>query len=327
MKTRDDLPKSIKRILAERANYKCSRPGCPRITSGPHTRPSKSTILGEAAHIYAAAPGGKRYDPNMTHEQRSAIENGIWLCAFCARLIDTDEAKYTPELLKQWKTAHENSVSQELERVGLIKKDLFEAVPPIIIKEPLTPSELKTEAKIHSELPKVTAVDLVRAGFRPGRVHMILSTQDQAFKKHNHRLGKFLSSYVDIRWDNVPRTWRALITGLPIVGQDIGSQSLTDLADLAKHLHPYLSKELRRIYHQRLRDILIGILAEVQAFLDDQARAGGLSLAIDAGAPPSWKDWLPWLWTEKEASELMILLCRVIGIMHSPVRLLNTISI
>jgi hypothetical protein len=151
---------------------------------------------------------------------------------------------------------------------------------------------------------KVTAADLVRAGFREDRVHIILSTQDQAFKQQNFRLTSYLNNYVDVRWQNVPRTWRALIAGLPIIGQDIGSQSLIDLADTAKYLHPYLSRELRKIYHHRLPNILLGVLAEVQSFLDDQARAGGLHLALTAGPPSSWKDWLPWMLTSERSYKI-----------------------
>lgn len=106
---------------------------------------------------------------------------------------------FTPELALKWRAEQIIAVSKELSSAGSADKDSFEAVPPIIIQEPLPTSELKTEAKIQPGLPKVTAADLVRAGFRPDRVHMILSTQDQALKARNHRLGHFLSNYVDIR--------------------------------------------------------------------------------------------------------------------------------
>lgn len=299
MRNRDDFPKAVIRTLAERANQRCSNPNCGRATSGPHTISSKSIIVGVAAHICAASPGGARYDPQMTPEERSSIENGIWLCSDHAKLIDSDEEKYTTELLKQWKKAHEDLISRELVSSGLVKKEFVESVPQLGIQESLIRTELKVEAKTDSGYHKVTAADLVRVGLRPDRVHMILSTQDEAFEKQNYRLARFLSNYVDTRWDDVPRTWRSLIAGLPIIGQDVGSQSLVDLAKLAEELHPYLSKELRRIYHKRLRSIIIGILAEIQSFLQDAAAAGGFPLAVTAGAPASWKDWVPWL-TERE---------------------------
>ncbi len=312
MRDRDNFTKQAIRTLAERANQRCSNPSCGRPTSGPHSVSSKSIISGVAAHICAAAPGGKRYDPNMTPEQRSAIENGIWLCATCAKLVDSDEQRYSVELLKKWKTEHENSISKELVSSGLIKKEFVEAVPhtrelsmqpeSITIEDRMVLK--KTEVKTDLEHRKVTAADLVRAGLRRDRVHIMLNTQDEALKKQNYRLIKFLNTYVDLRWGNVPRTWRALIAAFPIIGQDVGSESLNDLAQLAAELHPYLSRELRRSYYKRLPPILVGILADIQAFLQDAAAAGGLSLGITAGAPASWKDLLPWLWDRERSFEI-----------------------
>ena len=67
----------------------------------------KRVSIGEAAHITAAAEGGPRYNPDLTPEERSSIENGIWLCRSCARLIDSDERVYSIELLRMWKYAAE----------------------------------------------------------------------------------------------------------------------------------------------------------------------------------------------------------------------------
>ena len=299
MRNRDDFSKPQIRILAERAGQRCSNPDCKAVTSGPHSKSNKSVIVGIAAHICAAAPGGKRYDPNMTPEQRSSIENGIWLCSRCAKLIDSDEIKYTPELLKKWKTDHEALISKELVSSGLINKKFVEDVPPLNIQEFAIQSWQKVETKTAAAYPKITAADLVDAGFRTDRVHIFLSILDESIKKQNYRFAKFLNKYVDEKKNKVPRTWGALIAGLPIIGQDIGSQSLNDLAELAKQLHPYLSRELRSTYHDKLRVIIIGVIAEVQAFIQDAAAIGGLPLAISTAPPTSWKAWLPWYsWEE-----------------------------
>lgn len=301
MSKRDDFPKPLIRKLAERAGQRCSNPDCGMPTSGPHSMASQSIIVGEAAHIYAAAPGGKRYDPDMTPMQRSSIENGIWLCSKCAKLIDSDEKKYTPKLLKKWKTEHEDCLSKQIAGSVSIKKEFVEAVPPLSTQELQLEKakirdniDLRTEAKTDLKQHKITAADLVRAGFRPDRVHNILRIQDEATEKHNYRFSKLLNIYTDKKWDSVPRMWRALIAGLPIISQDINSESLNSLAEVAGELHPYLSKELRMTYHERLRPIMIGIIAELQAFIDDAAIAGGLHLSIFARPPTTWKDWPPW---------------------------------
>ncbi|WP_147425619.1 hypothetical protein [Mucilaginibacter gracilis] len=70
--------------------------------------------LGQAAHICAAAVGGPRYQPNMTPEERSSPENGIWLCNMHARAVDLDEITYPAPVLKAWKNAAEDRASKAL---------------------------------------------------------------------------------------------------------------------------------------------------------------------------------------------------------------------
>ena len=99
---RDDFSAATRRTLAARVGYRCSNYDCGRQTSGPAIDETKAVDVGEAAHITAAARGGKRYDASLTHEQRRAELNGIWLCRLCARLIDTDELRFPVELLRKW---------------------------------------------------------------------------------------------------------------------------------------------------------------------------------------------------------------------------------
>ena len=103
MTARDDFLAATIRTLASRAGHRCSNPQCLRPTSGPGLNENKSVNVGEAAHITAAARGGKRYDDSLTPEARRAPSNGIWLCELCAKLIDTDEQRFTVEVLRKWK--------------------------------------------------------------------------------------------------------------------------------------------------------------------------------------------------------------------------------
>ena len=68
-------------------------------------------MIGVAAHICAAAsgPGARRYDPDMSREERSHIDNGIWLCASCSVLIDRDQERFSVESLRQIRRDHEAS--------------------------------------------------------------------------------------------------------------------------------------------------------------------------------------------------------------------------
>lgn len=69
------------------------------------------TMIGVAAHICAAAPGpgARRYDPAMSSEQRSHIDNGIWLCQSCSVLVDRDEQRFTVAELHRIKHEHESA--------------------------------------------------------------------------------------------------------------------------------------------------------------------------------------------------------------------------
>lgn len=114
MSNRDNFKEPVKRKLAERAGYKCSNPFCRITTIGAQKGDGGIVNIGEAAHICAAAPGGKRYDPNMTPAEREAYENGIWLCRTHAALIDRDEKYFTIKMLKDWKEQAERDSSNEI---------------------------------------------------------------------------------------------------------------------------------------------------------------------------------------------------------------------
>ncbi|MSR58068.1 MAG: tetratricopeptide repeat protein, partial [Planctomycetaceae bacterium] len=105
---RDDFSEAVIRVVLLRVGARCSNPACRTPTHGPLiSDPNKALNLGEASHITAAAPGGPRYDPAMTAEERKSALNAIWLCRQCARQIDTDEPIYPVELLHEWKRTAE----------------------------------------------------------------------------------------------------------------------------------------------------------------------------------------------------------------------------
>jgi hypothetical protein len=57
--------------------------------------------------------GGPRFNESLTTEQRSALSNGIWLCQSCSKLIDSDVAKFTVEVLNEWKAIAEHYAESE----------------------------------------------------------------------------------------------------------------------------------------------------------------------------------------------------------------------
>jgi hypothetical protein len=113
---RDEFTHTVKRTIALRVNYRCSNPICGANTSGPQLDPVKSLSVGVAAHITAAAPGGPRYNSNLSEEQRKSSENGIWLCQNCAKLVDNDPLRFAEDLLRHWKQAAEQCALQQIGR-------------------------------------------------------------------------------------------------------------------------------------------------------------------------------------------------------------------
>lgn len=113
---RDDFTSATKDLLAKRAGFKCSNPGCRQPTSGPQADPSGAVNIGVAAHITAASPDGPRYDAALTPEQRRAADNGIWLCQTDAKLVDNDAVRYTVDGLRDWKARAAAAAARELEQ-------------------------------------------------------------------------------------------------------------------------------------------------------------------------------------------------------------------
>ena len=89
------------RLLYAKSGNRCAFPNCPTpISDG-------QTLLGEAAHIKAESPGGPRYDPSKSPEERRSFENLILLCRIHHKLVDSDPISYTVDRLKQMKIEHE----------------------------------------------------------------------------------------------------------------------------------------------------------------------------------------------------------------------------
>lgn len=157
---RDDFPASVKDVLAKRVALHCSNPACNEATSGPHSEADRSVNVGVASHITAAAPNGPRFDPSLTSKQRSDIENAIWLCQRCAKLVDSDIPRFTVATLKKWKNNAEAKALRALGAVG---------------DQSLVPQPLSV---IHTPIPRIADLSydtaremLIQAGWQPRRRH------------------------------------------------------------------------------------------------------------------------------------------------------------
>ncbi len=120
-KSRDNFPKPVVDVLAKRAAFICSNPDCRALTVAPSKQDeTKFLYIGKAAHIYAAAEGGPRYDATMSPEQRKLASNGIFLCSNCADMIDKNNGFDFPvDRLQDWKNNHEEWVAANLNKQQL----------------------------------------------------------------------------------------------------------------------------------------------------------------------------------------------------------------
>lgn len=138
---RDDFSKDTKDRLARRAGYRCCFPNCGRPTYGTSEESDNSTTnTGTACHISSASagPGARRYNPNMTSEERKHIDNGIWMCRTHGKLIDDDEIRFGIEKLKKWRGIGEQIAKimseQNVDYDEAIKISSFTELVPETIK-------------------------------------------------------------------------------------------------------------------------------------------------------------------------------------------------
>lgn len=96
--------KTLKQLFAL-SNNRCAFPRCVQ----PLVDPSSITLVGEVCHIRAQRPGGPRYDPNQTENERHAFANLILLCSPHHTVVDDDEESYTIVRLESIKQHHETA--------------------------------------------------------------------------------------------------------------------------------------------------------------------------------------------------------------------------
>lgn len=127
---RDDFTQAVKEKLYKSVCGKCCNCGCSTTGVSDGKKDTQILSIGEAAHICAASPNGPRYDENMSREERISIENGIWLCSNCHKIIDKDETTYTVDKLRTMKNKAER---EALRNIGK---------PQAVVTPPIYPTSL-----------------------------------------------------------------------------------------------------------------------------------------------------------------------------------------
>lgn len=95
----------VLRELYIKSGNECAYPGCHNVLVD-----ENGIFVGEVCHIEAAMPGGERFNPNMTNEDRRSFNNLILMCHH-HHVVTDDVDKYTVEKLREMKRNHEAKYS------------------------------------------------------------------------------------------------------------------------------------------------------------------------------------------------------------------------
>lgn len=132
--SRADFSDKTKSQLAMAADHRCVRPGCARKTHFFDRSTDRYVHIGAASHDAAASANGPRPNDQLTREQLRAYENGAWLCAFCARLVDVAEHDFPYGTLASWQEDAENKVKQQVfNPIQPYQVDRLEAVERAVV--------------------------------------------------------------------------------------------------------------------------------------------------------------------------------------------------
>lgn len=100
---------TTKLVLAMRSGDRCALPSCGKSLTR-DTETGTTRTVGEAAHIAGRRPGSARYDRTMSDLERDHVDNLLYVCANCHKLVDQDVGSYPVERLRKIKASHEATV-------------------------------------------------------------------------------------------------------------------------------------------------------------------------------------------------------------------------
>lgn len=103
--------KEVLRELYLKSGNQCAFPGCKKAIIN-----DKGIVVGEICHIEAAMPGGQRFNPKQSNEDRRAFSNLILLCH--DHHLETDNVvKFTVGRLQKMKEDHEKNYSDAADKL------------------------------------------------------------------------------------------------------------------------------------------------------------------------------------------------------------------
>jgi hypothetical protein len=102
---------TLKKLFALSGNQ-CAYPDC----SAPIIDGDSGIVVGEICHIKGKNPGGPRYDPNQSDEERNSYENLLLMCDPHNKVVDHKETRHNfpSEKLQEYKRNHEERFRRKL---------------------------------------------------------------------------------------------------------------------------------------------------------------------------------------------------------------------
>ena len=98
-------PDTLRELFLKSGNL-CAFPNCTALMMN-----EAGVFIGQVCHIEAAEPGGERFNPAMTNEQRRAYSNLMLMC-YPHHRVTNDVVQYPVERLQQIKADHERRFSR-----------------------------------------------------------------------------------------------------------------------------------------------------------------------------------------------------------------------
>lgn len=142
-------------LLWGRAAARCAYPDCRIPLTRDATESDGSVVLGIIAHIEAHSDDGPRANVNLSERERNGYENLILLCAHHHALVDKQTNTFPSQMLRDWKTKHEEWVTERLTNTEvLVPFSELDIVTKVILSNPIAPSDRYTPTPPQKKMEK-----------------------------------------------------------------------------------------------------------------------------------------------------------------------------
>ncbi|MDX8367873.1 hypothetical protein [Cytobacillus sp. IB215665] len=111
----------VLRELYLKSGNQCAFPGCTQLLID-----KDGNFIGQVCHIEAAMPGGPRFNPKQTDEERRAYSNLMLLC-YEHHIVTDDVKKYSVSVLKNMKKKHEKKYTDIVSKIQESISDITES--------------------------------------------------------------------------------------------------------------------------------------------------------------------------------------------------------